>query len=105
MTNATDRSKLFTIDIQLKHASPIEAIDLAQRMLIIAVQQAGIEHIENFSLRDGSYNTYFNIYSHEAMDKALQPKPEPDDPKEKEALLMSMLESAKEQKIIDEGRF
>jgi hypothetical protein len=28
-----------------------------------------------------------------------------DDPKEKEALLMSMLESAKEQKIIDEGRF
>lgn len=103
MINTTDRSKLFTIDIQLKHASPIEAIDLAQRMLIIAVQQAGIEHIENFSLRDGNYNTYFNIYSHEAMDKALQPEPEPEN--EKEALMVSMLEAAQEQKAIDEGGF
>ena len=105
MTN--DRSKLYTIDIQLKNTSAIEAIDIAQRVLVIVLQQAGIEHIENFSLRDGSYSTFFNIYSHEAMDKALEPKPEaePDDPKEKESLIVSMFESAKEQKIIDEGGF
>ena len=74
------------------------------------LQVANIESIDSLYMRDEQYNTYVNISTMNRLRDELDPKPKieieyDESPKEKESLVLSMLESAKEQKTIDEGSF
>jgi hypothetical protein len=71
------------------------------------LQVANIDSIDSLYMRDEKYNTYINISTMNRLRDELNPTPAPkvDEAKEKESLVLSMFESAHEQKTIEEGSF